>query len=97
MKISNFNVPNTNGPLQPPLDAGPSAASDLSVIGGSAGSGGYQPSSELQQLIQQVRQQPETRAGLVAAAIQKVQTGYYLSPAGAEATASAIISNSSNS
>ena len=89
--------PNTTVSLQPALAAASSATNDLSATDASGGSGGYLPSSELQQLIQQVRQQPEVRSGLVAAAIQKMQQGYYLSPAGAEATASAIISNAANS
>jgi hypothetical protein len=97
MKINSVGVPNTTVPLQPALDTAWSAASDLLTSGGSGGSGGYLPSAELQQLIQQVRQQPEVRSGLVAAAIQKAQQGFYLSPASAEATASAIISNAANS
>lgn len=46
---------------------------------------------ELQQLLAQVRQQPEVRTDLVILASQRVQQGAYLTPAAAAATAGKIL------
>ena len=94
MKINPFSVPNPPAPTTAQPTGAAKDADDISAAGGFGGTG-YAPSFELQQLLQQSQEQPSVRSDRVAAASQRLQQGFYLTPASAEQTAAAIIADAS--
>jgi hypothetical protein len=97
MKINPFSVPNPPVPSQIQATGATKDADDLAGLNGFGGGGGYSPSFELQNLLQQSQQQPDVRPDVVSAALQRYQQGFYLTPSSAEQTAAAIIGDASNS
>ncbi len=89
MKINNLGVPTPS--LIPQSLVQASADGDQAAASVSADNPGYTPSSELQNLISLTRQEPEIRENLVQAAAQRLQEGYYHTPASIENTAAAML------
>ena len=91
MKITNLGVTNAGIASGTPVEDSASAAAGQAASNLTAGAKGYSPSPELRQLIQLALQQPEIREDRVQAAVQRLQQGFYHTPAGAEQTAAAML------
>jgi hypothetical protein len=90
MQVSNLGVNSSSVPSQSQTDATQAASGDAeSNIPTAANS--YRPSPEWQQLINQVRQQPDVRSERVQEVAARLQQGYYQSRASVEDTAAAIL------
>lgn len=93
MQIRGTNLSRV-GDVQP----GATEKANLNVAGGSAEAAkptlpgeGYAPSAELVQLIELAKGQPEIRPEAVAAAMERMQQGFFATQSSAEQTADALL------
>lgn len=90
MEITNRGVSSAPLASQTPVEAATLTSGDSAAPSATPSGSTYTPSPELVRLLDQVRAQTAVRIGRIQAAVERLQQGYYNSPASITQTAEAI-------